>query len=236
MGRETVLVIEDEADLREVLTYNLRREGYRVFASASGTEGLERLRETSPDIVLLDLMLPDLDGIEICQRIRRDPQRKRTPVIMVTAKGDESDVVLGLGVGADDYMTKPFSPRELIARVKAVLRRHTEDPEADEVETIERRDEHGKIIIDPLRHDVSVDGESIYFTATEFRLLRFLARRPGRVYSREQLLRAATGDDTVLVERNVDVHVRSLRKKLGIHRDMIETVRGVGYRFRDLPH
>lgn len=236
MGRETVLVIEDEADIRDVVVYNLRREGYRVFASASGTEGLERLREVSPDIVLLDLMLPDLDGIEVCQRIRRDPKRKRTPIIMVTAKGDESDVVLGLGVGADDYMTKPFSPRELVARVKAVLRRNSEDPEEEDVETLERRDEHGKIFIDSMRHDVSVDGESIYFTATEFRLLRFLAHRPGRVYTREQILRAATDEDTVLVERNVDVHVRSVRKKLGIHRDMIETVRGVGYRFRDLPH
>lgn len=236
MHRDSVLVIEDEADLREVLTYNLRREGYQVAASANGAEGLQRVKDEGPDIVILDLMLPDLDGLEICQRIRRDPKRGRTPIIMVTAKGDESDVVLGLGVGADDYMTKPFSPKELIARVKAVLRRHaTPEPSEEDEATIERRDEHGIVEIDPVRHEVRIDGTVEYFTATEFRLFRFLARRPGRVYSREQLLRAATGDETILVERNVDVHVRSIRKKLGVHRDLIETVRGVGYRFKDVP-
>ena len=234
MGRTTVLVIEDEADLREVLSYNLKREGYRVVTSHSGTDGLRRVREEKPAIVLLDLMLPDLDGVEICQRIRRDPDLRSTPIIMVTAKGDESDVVLGLGVGADDYVTKPFSPKELVARVKAVLRRGAEPPDADDEKVLERTDEHGRIEIDPVRHEIRVDGETVYFTATEFRLLRHLAKRPGRVYSRDQLLRAATGDDTILVERNVDVHVRAIRKKLGLHRNLIETVRGVGYRFKEV--
>ncbi|MDJ0976088.1 MAG: response regulator [Planctomycetota bacterium] len=233
MGRDTVLVIEDEADLREVLAYNLKREGYRVVTSHTGTDGLQRCRDEKPTMVLLDLMLPDLDGVEICQQIRHDPAVKSTPIIMVTAKGDESDVVLGLGVGADDYVTKPFSPKELIARVKAVLRRRLADTEDEGDRVLKHSDEHGTLLIDPVRHEVQVDGETVYFTATEFRLLRYLAARPGRVYSRDQLLRAATGDDTVLVERNVDVHVRAIRKKLGVHRDMIETVRGVGYRFKD---
>lgn len=235
MGRDTVLVIEDEADLREVLAYNLKREGYRVVTSGSGTDGLRRVRDVRPSMVLLDLMLPDLDGVEICKAIRSDPDARRTAIIMVTARGGESDVVLGLGVGADDYVTKPFSPKELIARMKAVLRRRSARAEEEEDATriLERRDDHGVVWIDPVRHEVRVDHEPVYFTATEFRLLRFLAARPGRVYSRDQLLRAATGDGTVLVERNIDVHVRAIRKKLGIHRELIETIRGVGYRFRD---
>lgn len=234
MPRHTVLIIEDESDLRDVLTYNLSREGFSVLSARSGSEGLRKARESSPDLVLLDLMLPDLDGLEVCQQIRRAPETQASRIIMVTAKGDESDVVLGLGVGADDYVKKPFSPKELVARVKAVLRRGAGREDTDDARRLVLRHDGGEVVIDPSRHEVTVDGSSEYFTATEFRLFHHLAQRPGRVYTREQLLRAATGDDTVLVERNVDVHVRSIRKKLGRHRDLIETIRGVGYRLKDV--
>ncbi len=228
--RETILVIEDEEDLREVVTYNLKREGYRVVATGSGLEGLKKACDEAPDLVLLDLMLPDLDGLEICRRLRLDPLTARLPVIMVTAKGEESDVVLGLGIGADDYVAKPFSPRELVARVKAVLRRgpvRSEDGPAERVV-------QGPLVVDSSRHEALLDGEPVSLTATEFRLLHFLASHPGRVFTRDQLLRRVLGEQVVLVDRNIDVHVRSIRQKLGRHRTLVETVRGVGYRFQDV--
>jgi two-component system alkaline phosphatase synthesis response regulator PhoP len=228
--RERILVVEDEEDLVEMMTYNLRRDGYGVVAARNGIEGLRRARQESPDLVLLDLMLPDLDGLEVCRRLRRDPLTARLPVIMVTAKGEESDVVLGLGVGADDYVSKPFSPRELVARVRAVLRRGPPRGEEGPPERVVR----GPLVVDASRHEVLCDGHAVSFTATEFRLLHFLAAHPGRVFTRDQLLRRVMGENVVLVDRNVDVHVRALRKKLGDHRDLIETVRGVGYRFKDV--
>ncbi len=229
MSNERILVVEDERDLREVLSYNLSREGFQVSVASTGSDGLQRARSQKPDMILLDLMLPDVDGLEICRLVRQDPQISRTPIIMLTAKGEETDVVVGLGVGADDYMPKPFSVKELVARVKAVLRRgahETDEPDRRPV----RRD---VLEIDPSRHEVLVDGEPARFTATEFRLLHFLAARPGRVYERDTLLRRVLGDDAIRVERNIDVHIRAIRKKLGEHRDLIETVRGVGYKFRD---
>jgi DNA-binding response OmpR family regulator len=229
MARERILVVEDESDLREVMSYNLSREGYHVLSARDGGEGLRIAREKRPDLMLLDLMLPDLDGLEICRRVRQDPNIASTPIIMVTAKGEETDVVLGLGVGADDYVSKPFSIKELIARVKAVLRRSDQGEDAESRRPLRR----GAIRIDPARHEVTVDGKEERFTATEFRLLYFLASRPGRVYERDILLRRVLGDDAIRVDRNIDVHIRAIRKKLGEHRDVIETVRGVGYKFRD---
>jgi len=229
MTRERILVVEDEGDLREVLAYNLTREGYRVSTSAGGTRALELVRRERPDLVVLDLMLPDLDGLEICRRIRKEAEIASTPILILTAKSEESDVILGLGVGADDYVTKPFRVRELVARVKAVLRRASGAP----AESGERPLRFGTIEIDPSKHDVRIDQERVHFTATEFRLLYFLASRPGRVFERDVLLRRVLGDDALRVERNIDVHVRSIRKKLGEHRGILETVRGVGYRFRD---
>ena len=229
MPSERILVIEDEADLREVMAYNLRREGYKVATAADGADGVRGAKESKPDLILLDLMLPDLDGLEVCRRVRQDAELAKTPIIMVTAKGEETDVIVGLGVGADDYVRKPFSVKELVARVGAVLRRGAHEGEDESLRALRR----GPIEIDPGRHEVTVDGESVRFTATEFRLLHFLAKRPGRVYERETLLRRVLGDDAFHVERNIDVHVRSIRKKLGERRDMIETVRGVGYKFRD---
>jgi len=226
---EKIVVIEDEADILEVIEYNLRREGFDVIASQSGEDGLEKIEKASPDLILLDLMLPEIDGIELCRRLKSDPLTATIPVIMVTAKGEESDVVLGLGVGADDYVTKPFSPKELIARVKAVLRRGQLRDDSDRKGRIVR----DGIVVDVKRHDVKVDGESVSFTATELRLLHFLASHPGRVFTRDHLLSRVIGEDAIVIDRNIDVHIRAIRKKLGDYRELIETVRGVGYRFRE---
>jgi DNA-binding response OmpR family regulator len=229
VSRETVLVIEDESDILEVIEYNLRREGFEVQSSREGREGLRMVRGEMPSLLLLDLMLPGVDGIEICRQVKADPATRQIPVLIVSAKGEESDVVLGLGVGADDYITKPFSPRELIARVKAVLRR---GPLRDETAGQERIS-ISNVTIDAGRHEVIVDGQQVSFTATEFRLLHYMARHPGRVFTRDQLLSSVIGDDVAVIDRNIDVHVRSVRKKLGSYRDLIETIRGVGYRFAD---
>lgn len=228
MSGDRVLAIEDESDILEVIEYNLDREGFEVTTSKSGQEGLDQIREERPDIVLLDLMLPDLDGLEVCRKIRDDDELREIPVIMVTAKDTESEVVLGLGVGADDYVTKPFNPQELVARVKAVLRRRRLEPDNGTSEQLER----GPLTILPERHKVLLEGEPVDLTATEFSLLQFLADNPGRVYSRDQLIEHVLG--TVVTARNIDVHIRSIRKKFGDHEDLIETVRGVGYRFREL--
>jgi DNA-binding response OmpR family regulator len=226
---EKIVVIEDEADILEVIEYNLRREGFDVIASQSGEDGLEKIEKASPDLILLDLMLPEIDGIDLCRRLKSDPLTATIPVIMVTAKGEESDVVLGLGVGADDYVTKPFSPKELIARVKAVLRRGQLRDDSDRKGRVVR----DGVVVDVKRHEVKVDGAAVSFTATELRLLHFLASHPGRVFTRDHLLSRVIGEDAIVIDRNIDVHIRAIRKKLGDHRDLIETVRGVGYRFRE---
>jgi two-component system phosphate regulon response regulator PhoB len=229
MSKGSVVVIEDETDIRDVMVYNLSREGYTVTGCANGEEGIDRVRDGAPNLVLLDLMLPRLDGIEVCRRLKNDPRTRNIPVIMVTAKGEESDVVLGLGVGADDYLTKPFKTKELVARVGAVLRRGPLRSEIDPTERIIRLG----VQIDAGRHEVLVDNVPIVFTATEFRLLHYLARHPGRVFTREQLISQVIGDDAIILDRNIDVHIRALRKKLGEYREMIETIRGVGYRFTE---
>jgi two-component system alkaline phosphatase synthesis response regulator PhoP len=228
VSKQTIVVIEDEPDIREVLRYNLDREGFTVISAGDGEEGLDAVRRGKPDLVLLDLLLPKLDGLEVCRRLRSDESTRDIPIIMVTAKGEEADIVVGLGVGADDYATKPFSPRELIARVRAVLRRvDKRPPEGGE------RLEFGGVSIDSLRHEVCVDGEPVSLTATEFRLLLCLASHPGRVFNREYLVARVIGEGVTVVDRTIDVHVQSIRKKLGVRRDLIETIRGVGYRFGD---
>jgi phosphate regulon transcriptional regulator PhoB len=226
---EKIVVIEDETDILEVIAYNLKREGYEVITSTSGEDGLEKIEKTKPSLVVLDLMLPEVDGIELCRKLKADPVTQSIPVIMVTAKGEESDVVLGLGVGADDYVTKPFSPRELTARVKAVLRRSKSKGETDRRERVTVEG----VVIDPQRHEVKVDGQDVLLTATEFRLLHFLASHPGRVFTRDHLLTRVIGEEAIVIDRNIDVHVRAIRKKLGPRRELIETIRGVGYRFKD---
>ena len=229
MNGKRIVVIEDEPDILEVIVYNLRREGFTVLASRSGEEGLQLVRREMPDLVLLDLMLPDRDGAEVCRRLRASPATAVVPIIMVTAKGEESDVVLGLGLGADDYVPKPFSPRELVARVKAVLRREERAGDGEGRLRLVR----GDVDIDQERHEVRVGGALVPLTATELKLFHVLASHPGRVYSRDQLLSKVIGEHAVVTDRNIDVHVRSIRKKLGGRRGLIETVRGVGYRFQD---
>lgn len=230
MSKKKIVIIEDEPDILEVLSYNLKREGFDVFTATNGTLGLSLAEKVSPDLLLLDLMLPGLDGIEICSSIKNNPATQNTLIIMVTAKGEESDIVLGLGVGADDYITKPFSPKELVARVKAVLRR---GQLVDTVPTTEKV-RVGDLAIDTSKYEVTIGDKEVRLTATEFRLLHYLASNPGRVFSREQLLSRAMGDDVVVVDRNIDVHIRGIRKKMDMDPPLIETIRGVGYRLRDL--
>jgi len=229
MAKPLIIVVEDEPDIREIMLYNLRREGYEAEGIESGPEGLEAIRAKQPNLVILDLMLPGMDGLTVCQQVRAEAAIKATPIIIVSAKEEESDVVIGLGLGADDYVPKPFSPRELLARVKAVLRRSEQADQGDQHERVVI----GDLIIDLEKHSVTIASETVKLTATEFKLLYQLASHPGRAYTREQLLNRVVGDGVVVVDRNIDVHVRAVRKKIGSYADHIQTVRGVGYRFAE---
>lgn len=227
MKKSKIVVIEDEVDILEVINYNLSKEGFDVCSALDGEEGLALIKKEVPDLVLLDLMLPGLDGIEICRKLKTDYSTRSIPIIMVTAKGEESDIVLGLGMGADDYMVKPFRPRELMARIRSVLRRGDFIEEGEGLVSID------KLVIDINRHEVKLEGKKIILTAMEFKLLHFLASHPGQVFTRENLLNHVSSDDTFIIDRNIDVHIRSIRKKLNKHRELIETIHRVGYRFRD---
>lgn len=227
---QRILIIEDEPDIIEVLKYNLEKNHYQVSTAESGEDGLAAARESLPDLVLLDLMLPGIDGLEVCRKLREDARTRDLLIIMLTAKGTEADVVVGLTLGADDYIVKPFSTSELMARIKAVLRR-VEPREVDgDGETITA----GPITIDMRRHEARVDGKAVELTLSEFKLLSFLARKKGRVFTRDQLLDAVVGPDVFVTARNIDVHVAALRKKLGKYGGYIVTVRGVGYRFEEV--
>jgi two-component system phosphate regulon response regulator PhoB len=228
MAREHILVVEDEEDIRELLRYNLEKEGLPVTAAASGEEALTVVDKALPDLVLLDLMLPGMDGLEVCRRFKAGERTRHLPLIMLTAKGEEADIVSGLELGADDYITKPFSPRVLLARVRAVLRRRQAAP-VPEGEHLTIRE----LLIHPGRHEVLLRGQPLELTATEFRLLHLLARKPGWVFTRSQIVSAIHGDDYPVSDRSVDVQVVSLRKKLGDYGPYVETIRGVGYRFQD---
>lgn len=235
-----IVVIEDESAIRDVIAYNLERAGHSVLQASDGIRGVALVLETLPDLVVLDLMLPGLDGIEVCSRIRADPSTTDVPVIMLTARDEEGDVVAGLEIGADDYVTKPFSTRELVARVQARLRAsngRTAQPEPaadrDIAADPERKRVHvAGVTVDPDSHETFVDGEPVRLTPTELRLLHVLLRRPGRVYTREQLVERVMGDNAWITSRTIDVHVRSIRRKLGERGDVVETIRGVGYRGR----
>ena len=226
MKKGTILVIDDEKDLIELVRYNLEKEGYDVIAANDGQSGLEVVKKHRPDLVVLDLMMPGLDGLQVCQRLRSDPRSGRIPVIMLTAKATEADRIVGLELGADDYITKPFSPREVVARVRAVLRRT--NPIAEQQQVIRS----GELVIDLGGHEVTFKGQRIALTATEFRILEFLASRPGRVFSRDEIIDSALGNETAVFDRTVDVHITAIRRKLGPGADQIETVRGFGYKFR----
>lgn len=231
MAKEDILVVEDEPDISELISYNLLKEGYNVFTAASGEEGVKLAKGKIPSLVVLDLMLPGIDGLEVCKQIRNDPKTSNAGIIMLTAKGEESDVVIGLELGADDYIVKPFSPKILQARIKAVLRRK-ETPENDS-ESSEKPLKIHDIEIHPGRREVLVKGKPANLTYTEFGVLYLLARRPGWVFTRNQILDAARGQDALATDRAVDVQIVGLRKKLGKSGKYIETVRGVGYRFKE---
>lgn len=221
-----ILVVDDEPDALEVLEFNLKNAGYDVTTADDGDTALKKARQQLPDLILLDLMLPEVDGLEVCKLLRRDPATSAIPIIMVTAKAAEIDRVVGLELGADDYVTKPFSPRELILRVRNLLKRRT-DTEDEKPQKMQ----FGDLVIDIPRHLVSVSGSRIDLTATEFKLLIVLSQRRGRVQSRETLLRDVWEYDNLIDTRTVDTHMRRLREKLGAGAKYLDTVRGVGYRF-----
>ena len=223
-----ILVVDDEDDLLELVRYNLAKEGFEVVCVSSGEEALKAARKDPPDLIVLDLMLPAVDGLEVCRRLKADARTRDVPIVMLTAKSEEVDMIAGLDRGADDYIGKPFSPRVLTARIKALLRRQEAKRQTEVDVTI---DVH-ELSIHPGRHEVTLAGRLLELTYTEFALLQFLARRPGWAYTRTQIVDAVKGEDYPVTERSVDVQVAGLRKKLGTFGSYIETVRGVGYRFR----
>ncbi len=225
----SILVVEDEVDLAELLSFNLKEAGHQVVTAGSGTTALAEVAHRRPDLIILDVMLPDISGLEVCRRLRAKSETARLPVLMLTARGDEVDRVVGFEVGADDYVTKPFSPRELVLRVEAILRRAEGMAESTPDESVSI----AKLDIDVPRHRVTVEGAEVDLTALEFRLLMDLVSRRGRVQSRDSLLERVWGYAPGIETRTVDTHVKRLREKLGAASDYIETVRGVGYRLRD---
>jgi len=228
MAKERILVVEDDDDILQLLKYNLAKDGYRVTGVVSGEEALKAVKLSTPDLILLDLMLPGVDGLEVCRELKRDDRTGKIPIIMLTAKGEEADIVTGLELGADDYITKPFSPRVVLARVRTVLRRLHIEPLSEE-EPVKIHE----MVIHPGHHEVLVDGQPLVdLTVTEFRLLYMLASRPGWVFSRTQIVKGVHGDDYPASDRSVDVQIVSLRKKLGSCGKYLETIRGIGYRFK----
>jgi len=227
MGKGKILIVEDDRDIAEMVEYNLTEEGYETISAPDGRTGVELAGKGRPDLIILDIMLPVMDGFEVCRALKSDSSTADIPIIILSAKSQETDKVLGLELGADDYVTKPFSPRELIARTRAILRRRRSQRPPGSTQI-------GDIVIDGTKHKVAVRGEQITLTFTEFKLLEFLAQRPGVVLSRDRIIDAVAGDNAVVYDRTVDAHVKSLRRKLGPARDYIETVRGAGYRFREL--
>jgi len=228
MAKERILVVEDENDILDVIRYNLEKEKYQVITATTGEEAVEKAQEMHPDLILLDLMLPEMDGFDVCRVLKADRNLKSVPIMMVTAKGEETDVITGLELGAEDYITKPFSPRVLVARVRAVLRRQKK-PLIDDSSTIQIRN----IFLNPVRFEVKVDGENPDLTATEYHILHFLMRHPGWVFTRSQIIDSVKGTDYIVTDRSIDVQIVGLRKKLKFAGQYIETVRGIGYRFKE---
>ena len=225
MSQETILIIEDEKALVEILEYNLVREGYQVFTATDGGEGLQRAQEIVPDLIVLDIMLPTLDGLQLCSLLRSDPETQNIRILMLTAKGEEVDEVIGFNMGADDYVIKPYKLHPLLHRIKALLRRPLGEIAQDDIV------ESCGIKVDRLNHIASLDGSEMVLTPTELRLLWFVMNQPERTYSRLELLEACRGEDNCSTERTIDVHIKSLRQKLGPRAVLLQTVRGVGYRF-----
>jgi two-component system phosphate regulon response regulator PhoB len=228
MKKEKILVVDDEEDILELVRYNLTRDGYNVICASTGEDGLNAAKSKLPDLVILDLMLPGMDGLDVARGLKNDKNTKDIPIVMLSAKGEEADIVTGLELGADDYIPKPFSPRILSARIRAVLRRRMK-PAGTEKEILEIHN----IRIHTGRHEVMVEDEPVQLTFTEFGILEFLVKRPGWVFTRTQIVDAVKGDDYFVTDRSVDVQIVGLRKKLGTAGKYIETVRGVGYRFKE---
>jgi len=228
MSKETVLIVDDEEDILELVRYNLRREGYQTICAATGEDALYEAEHKLPDVIILDLMLPGVDGLEVCKRLKAEPKTTSIPIIMLTAKSEDADVVTGLELGADDYITKPFSPRVLLARLKAIVRRSRKSlPEENTIVKVH------DLVVDPTRRRVVAGEREIDLTATEFGILLYMSQRPGWVFTRSQIINSVKGRDYPVTERSVDVQVAGLRKKLGDHGHFIKTVRGVGYRFEE---
>lgn len=228
MTKKNLVVVDDEEDILELLRFHLTREGFTVTTAASGEDALKAIARKAPDLLLLDLMLPGLNGLDVCRALKKDAKTASIPIIMVTAKGEESDIVAGLELGADDYIAKPFSIKVLITRVRTTLRRQREPP-ADKNAIIRIHD----IEINPGRHEILIKGKPVEMTFSELRILHLLASRPGWVMTREQIVDAVRGEDYAVTDRAVDVQIVGIRRKLGTRADYIETVRGVGYRFKD---
>lgn len=232
MPKKNILIVEDDEDIQQLVGFNLIKAGFQVEYADSGEQALDKIKSQHPDLIVLDIMLPRMDGIEVCKVLRRENQTAEIPIIMLTAKGEESDIIDGLDVGADDYVTKPFSPKILVSRIKAILRRKVKDKAPTD---IERGDiiEIENIVINPGRYEVIIDKNPVNLTPTEFGILKLLAKRPGWVFSRQQIIDEVRGYDYLITPRAIDVQVFSLRKKMGPNGKKIETVRGIGYRFND---
>jgi two-component system phosphate regulon response regulator PhoB len=228
MPKAKILIVEDDRDIAELIQYNLAKEGYTVSVADNGEKGYKAAKTSLPDLIVLDIMLPGMDGLEICKLLKADPKTQGIPVVMLTAKSEESDVVTGLELGAEDYIAKPFSPKVLVARLRTVLRRKNKKAEASG-ETLKIHD----LVINPGRHELLLAGKPVDLTFTEFKMLQLLASRPGWVFSRYQIVEAVRGEDYSVTDRAVDVQIVGLRKKLGRAGKYIETVRGVGYRFKE---
>ena len=226
MSRPRILVVEDEAPIADALVYNLQKENFEVLTASDGRQALQKCQSLLPDVVVLDLMIPPPDGLHVCRQIRSDPRTRDTRILMLTAKDDETDEIVGFNMGADDYVAKPFRVKPLVERVKALLRRKTTESSSNDIVSLEG------IEIDRTNHMVMIEGEELQLTPTEFRLLWTLARQPGRTFNRNELLDCCRGEDANSMERTIDVHIRALRKKLNERAEFVETVRGVGYRFR----
>lgn len=228
MANEKILVVDDENDILELVRYNLETKGYQISLAMTGEEAIESAKSSKPDLIILDLMLPGIDGLEVCRNLKSEPETKKIPIIMLTAKGEEADIVMGLELGADDYITKPFSIKVLIARVRTALRKYyVSEDKAQPANIITR----GPIKIDYDKHEVLLNENPLELTLTEFSVLNLLAKRPGRVFTRYQIVDATKGENYIVTDRAVDVQIVGLRKKLGEYGKMIKTVRGVGYKF-----
>ena len=232
-GRQHILIVEDDEDIQQLVAYNLIKDGFSVACADTGNQALNKLAAEPPDLVLLDLMLPGLSGLEVCKAIRQAPTTTTTPIVMLTAKGEEEDIIQGLEAGADDYITKPFSPKVLVARLKAVLRRRKNDVSKNEPAEGKSGLMINELAIDPSRRQAKITGTLLNLTVTEFNILYFLATRPGWVFTRQQIIDQIRGYDFTITSRAVDVQIFGLRRKLGQAGDLIETVRGIGYRFRE---